>query len=804
MIKLSNVNKYYNYKKRNQIHVSNNISLTLPDKGLVCLLGPSGSGKTTLLNIIGGLDKLDSGLIEIDGKVINTEKQWNYYRTYKFGYIFQNYLLINDLNVYENLEFSLKPFNLTTKEVNERINYALKAVSMDKYKYRMPNELSGGQQQRIAIARALIKSPDVYIADEPTGNIDEKNTTIVMNILKKLSLSSLVVLVTHERRLADFYAERIIEIKDGMIVADYHNEENKVLSRFDDNNLYLQEYNQINEEVKDVEVSYFYNDKASQKLKLNVVFENNTYYIKANDDKVKVEYLDDKKEVKMVDAKVPEFDLQEALKTKFELDKLQISNNKLGSSLSLKDKIKIALNNVSRLKFIQKIMLFIFFVASILLTYGFAIYTDSNYVDERSFLTYHRDLVRVETNKITSINELDNLKTLLNKDYLLTSYNLTKLNSINVDEFYQRNQRVYVDIASIFPLDDINNETIVYGRMPSNHFEIVMDLYLANTLLKLNYIKNLGIKLAEQFIGLTYRDSFATYTIVGIIDNNNPCFYINTEGYKLLAVNNNLIRKNNLIVRYDDYSVSNYTLIDSSIEKTDKIKDLELTTTQILVSQKLFNDLEGRNLVIGQYEFEVVGTYAPDVSYEVSIYLQKEQLDYFYDVSSLLLEELFIISNNKEEDLSKLSKYSYTANDVYRTHYEARLILDKNYTGLFYASIFVVFSLIFLYFIMKSSIQSRTYTIGIYRSLGVSKLNILILFLIEIGLITILSSLIGVIIFSIVISRINAINYIIYYPVYVPLLTFLIIYILNSIIGILPVFPVLRKTPSQILSKFDF
>src|SRR5690554_3214982 len=194
MIKLRNVNKYFNYKKRNQIHVANNISLDFPTTGLVCLLGPSGSGKTTLLNLISGLDKAHSGSIEIDGRIVEKEKDWTYLRNYKFGYIFQNYLLLPEFSVYENLEFRLKEYKLSNEEVERRIDYVLREVGIEKFKYRMHSELSGGQQQRISIARELIKSPDIYIADETTGNIDEKNTTQVMNILKKLSVKSLVIL----------------------------------------------------------------------------------------------------------------------------------------------------------------------------------------------------------------------------------------------------------------------------------------------------------------------------------------------------------------------------------------------------------------------------------------------------------------------------------------------------------------------------------------------------------------------------------------------------------------------------------
>ena len=175
MIKVYKLNKRYNKHKRNEIHVLNDVSLEFANTGLVFLLGPSGSGKSTLLNAIGGLDKVDSGNIVIDDKTVNKYhfNKWDYLRNQHIGYIFQNYVLLPELSVYDNIAFALRLVGLNKVQADERIDYALKAVNMEKFKKRKVKNLSGGQQQRIAIARALVKSPDVIIADEPTGNLDE-------------------------------------------------------------------------------------------------------------------------------------------------------------------------------------------------------------------------------------------------------------------------------------------------------------------------------------------------------------------------------------------------------------------------------------------------------------------------------------------------------------------------------------------------------------------------------------------------------------------------------------------------------
>ena len=189
MIKVYKLDKRFNKHKRNEIHVLKDVTLEFPDTGLVFLLGPSGSGKSTLLNAIGGLDKVDSGNVIINNKEINRYRfnKWDYLRNQHIGYIFQNYVLLPEMNVYDNIAFALKLIGMSKAESEERIEYALKAVKMEKFKKRKVKNLSGGQQQRIAIARALVKSPDVIIADEPTGNLDANNTNQIMNIIKKIS-----------------------------------------------------------------------------------------------------------------------------------------------------------------------------------------------------------------------------------------------------------------------------------------------------------------------------------------------------------------------------------------------------------------------------------------------------------------------------------------------------------------------------------------------------------------------------------------------------------------------------------------
>lgn len=217
MIEVNHLSKTFGSKFTRKNCVLNDVSFTLPDKGLVAIFGKSGSGKTTLLNIIGGLDIQNKGYICIDNEKI-TGKNRDRVRDKKIGFIFQNYYLEKGYSVSEILYNAMKIAGFTDdKEIKRRTSEVLELVDLKKYEHKSADALSGGQKQRVAIARALIKGTNIILADEPTGNLDVENTIHVMNILKKISETRLVVLVTHETSLINKYADSHIELIDGVL-----------------------------------------------------------------------------------------------------------------------------------------------------------------------------------------------------------------------------------------------------------------------------------------------------------------------------------------------------------------------------------------------------------------------------------------------------------------------------------------------------------------------------------------------------------------------------------------------------------
>ncbi|MBR5425295.1 MAG: ABC transporter ATP-binding protein/permease [Clostridiales bacterium] len=221
MLQIKDISKEYITGELHQTALDH-VSLTLRDNEFVAILGPSGSGKTTLLNVIGGLDRYDSGDLIING--ISTKKykhrDWDSYRNHTIGFVFQSYNLIPHQSILANVELALTISGVSRSERKKRAKEALTKVGLGDQLHKRPNQMSGGQMQRVAIARALVNNPSILLADEPTGALDTETSLQVMELLKEVAKDRLVVMVTHNPELAENYATRIVKLRDGKITSD--------------------------------------------------------------------------------------------------------------------------------------------------------------------------------------------------------------------------------------------------------------------------------------------------------------------------------------------------------------------------------------------------------------------------------------------------------------------------------------------------------------------------------------------------------------------------------------------------------
>ena len=221
MLQLKDLRKSYHVGDT-VTHALDDVSISFRNQEFVAILGPSGSGKTTLLNVVGGLDRYDSGDLVINGKSTKNFKEtdWDAYRNNSVGFVFQNYNLISHLSIIANVELGMNLSGVSAAERHQRAVNALTQVGLKDHISKNPNQLSGGQMQRVAIARALANDPDILLCDEPTGALDTKTSEQIMKLIKELSKDRLVVMVTHNSELAQEYATRIVNFKDGKILND--------------------------------------------------------------------------------------------------------------------------------------------------------------------------------------------------------------------------------------------------------------------------------------------------------------------------------------------------------------------------------------------------------------------------------------------------------------------------------------------------------------------------------------------------------------------------------------------------------
>ena len=221
MLEIKGISKIYMTESFDQ-KALDNVSICFRENEFVSILGPSGSGKTTLLNIVGGLDQYTAGDLIINGvstKEYN-DRDWDTYRNHSIGFVFQSYNLISHQSILSNVELALTLSGVSKKERRKKAETALKKVGLKDHIYKRPNQLSGGQMQRVAIARALVNDPDIVLADEPTGALDSKTSEQIMDLLKEVAKDRLVIMVTHNRELAEEYSTRIVELKDGKVTND--------------------------------------------------------------------------------------------------------------------------------------------------------------------------------------------------------------------------------------------------------------------------------------------------------------------------------------------------------------------------------------------------------------------------------------------------------------------------------------------------------------------------------------------------------------------------------------------------------
>ena len=860
MIKLEGVNKFYNKNKSNELHVINDVSLELPGQGFVSFLGASGSGKTTLLNVIGGLDKA-SGTLSYDSFEMKKYdmKRIDQYRNEHFGYVFQSYNLLPDETVYDNLKIALSLIDIyDAEEVGSRIEYALTSVGMYKYRKKKASQLSGGQQQRVAIARALVKHCKVIIADEPTGNLDSANAVEVMNILKSISKKTLVLLVTHNESLADFYSDYIYRVEDGRIVDKSENDGNSSLNAANDNVIYLKDMT-LSETVSDTASVKLYSDGESA-IELEIVERNNTFYIRSNKNIKLLEssniklvndhYRPTKKEEAYSYNYDDSFFNNEKSKRNFFSDAIANFKRSFRSFITPTKKVRTI--------YVSLVLIGILFaICSISIANATKVSTTEIYSDD-AYMTLYDSVFSYgvyedgEMLKESLQNgEISSVQMIL---YRYTTF-VKKLNFVEENRYDQSYYMLYYN-------DRVN--TLVCGREPKMG-EIAISRGIADDVI-------------AHFSGYldSYEDLFTLMIdqgeaqLVGIVDNPGRMVYTSEEQYVeyidyYAYYDDNYFRYYDYEKKYDSYEVvAGRDLTDADKGTGNILISADYYNAEALIGQQMSEGIvvgvyrlkslkgDSKEVIVnalprmdkeGEYRFSynteeyvVVEGRAPEKETECLISMYStlnvgDKLD-GYDIVGRYNSSARALDSGALLSISALCLYKYstkvfvlndgdTLAERLGTLYEVKSMYDAQYEELKESNDrkMTVFSIlgvvclisasVLVFFLMRSKMVNDIYNIGVYRSLGSGKNKIYAKYFFDTVVMVTFTALISYVVVNFVyLTAIESINDYFATELFSKALTFpllgvVILYLVNIIFGLLPIFTLLRKTPSEILAKYD-
>ena len=818
MVRLEHVNKFFNRRKKNEIHVINDTTLQMESKGLVALLGPSGCGKTTLLNVIGGLDKVGSGNVYINGQKLTGRRagKVDQIRNLNVGYIFQNYNLVDSMTVFDNVAIALKMVGVKDKkEIEEKVNYVLEKVGMYRYRNRYADMLSGGERQRVGIARAIVKNPAIVIADEPTGNLDSKNTLEVMNIIKAISEDKLVILVTHEEQLAEFYASRIIRILDGKVISDEINDHADNLDYRIENKIYLKDIPDHKRLKTDLYNLDFYNENGGT-LDLDIVIRNGNIYIRTNNENDRLEIVDENSSIELVDDHYRKLSREDSMENSFDPQRLAVSGvRKYHSILNPWTMIKRGFKTVFNYNILKKILLLGFLISAIFITYsisnifGVLNITDDEFVQEdKSYLTIIGKKIDVDTY----------LKYEANPDY---DYVMPGDSDISMSMPYEGYLQTSTSNASLSgSLSDykkLSVSDLAYGELPKNAGEIVVDRMVLKSVIRDQESKSAGFGTVESFLGQKVTvPEMPDMKIVGISDLGSPCIYTDQSIFINLIAN---------AQSADEIQEGNQDTGEaaggSGEGASGVIVDYNLKASSVSLAkgnwptgdyEVLVNEKNKDDMAIGKTIAQKVN----GKKLKVSGYYKDANDSDFMLVNSNTVKynvirgkaNITVCPKDKKAALRQLNDEKINVKDTYGQS-EKEYKKEKwasIFSTLILAGVILAISFIEIFLIIRASFLSRVKEVGVYRAIGVKKNDIYRMFAGEILAITTMASLPGFLLMAYILDKVSQISYFSKMFLIDPTvlgISLVLIYGFNLVFGLLPVFRTIRKTPAAILSRTD-
>lgn len=718
MLEIKNICKSYKLESFTQ-KALDNVSLKFRKNEFVSILGQSGSGKTTLLNILGGLDKYDSGDLIINGKSTKNFKDsdWDAYRNNSVGFIFQTYNLISHISILDNVEMGMTLSGKNKKYKRQKALELLEKVGLKEHANKKPNQLSGGQMQRVAIARALSNDPDIILADEPTGALDSKTSIQIMELIKEISKDKLVIMVTHNPELANKYSSRIIELKDGVIL----NDSNPYEESNEDNNYKLKK-TAMN--FKTALSLSFNNIRTKKGRTLLTAFASSIGIIGITlilslsngfDKQIDIFEADTLSSFPIVISKtMMEVDVESLQKKKQDIVENEGKEAKdyivsYDSNEDIKQHTNIFTDEY--LNYLDKI------------NYSYLDGITYTYIKGMNLLINNNGVVK----PVNSANlNMQSLSKDINNDYsfLKNNYDILKgeLPKEKTDVLLSLNSQNKVDkkLLEAFNIDS-SKEEISFDDLIGKELKLVMND---------DYYKDYGMvySINKDFEAMANSESTVTLKITGIVrsktDNrvNQMMEMTNANGVGGILYTNELM---------EEYIEKN---MNSKIVNAQKEKDYNILTGEKFEKEE---DKENALLYLGAYKTPMT----------IMIYPSN------FDSKDKVLNYL------DEYNYSKKEKDKIIYNDISKTVISmSSSIMDAiTYVLIAFSAVSLVVSSIMIGIITYISVLERTREIGILRSLGARKKDITRVFNAETFLIGLTSGILGIIIARLLIFPINII-----------------------------------------------
>ena len=817
MIQVEHLNKTYDKRSRHANAVLHDISFTMPDTGFVCIVGPSGCGKTSLLNAVGGLDAFDNGTIRAQDTTVTRSgtKEMEKERNRSFGYIFQNYYLLEEHSVGYNIYLGLHSLRLSHREKLQRVMEALREVDMERYARRVVGELSGGQQQRVAIARALARRPRVIFADEPTGNLDEANTLNICTLLRKISRTSLVIMVTHEERIAQFFADRIIRLEEGRIAKDTQEWQRQGLSSAGDRVLYAGDYEETKLEEEGLSLRLL-REPGAEPVQLTVVALKDRILIKLDDTRAS-SCTESTTAPEIREGKRPVLSL-ETMDRQAEdeaPERAETEQVKAGSGLSAGMMFREALH-LMRGKGVRRAGSRIFLILLTVLTVlTVGDYITVSSVDPHDFISSDSHMLEIQVERGDALGPeyLDLQEPLRDYlDYLLSSgqefYPEARVNitaEYTSDVFLQL-QATTLKImgGSYVPLEKLDKSQLIAGRMPEEVGEIVVDRWILDKLMKEPGILQNGIKDITYFLGknLTFSRKGYAPCIVGIADSGNPAIFMDTAGLCAIGVAGN-----------DVISLSQFKKV------APEYADMELQPGECLViinnAGSNYKEREGSFFYTNSRQTYTIKK-ALEADTYASLVIRDDAMKQFM-LDMITVSTRFAVYCEDPEAMKTVAaqlpdnlkgKLIVQVIDVYGTamqEYEEASQIRANARSIITISIIAI-SMLMLYLLQRARVQERIEMIAVYRLLGIPGRKLQGIFTEESVLLSlqcVLPSAILTWAVVAVLNRMESLGLSLILPWQAALLTFAAILVFYWLVSVLPVHRLLRQPPARLAARYD-